>query len=43
MDPLPMGVERVSEPELCDISFGNGGNDRFLFEIGANRMGHVTI
>jgi hypothetical protein len=43
MEPLPMGVKLVSEPELCDISIGNGGNDRFLYEIGANRMGRVTI
>jgi hypothetical protein len=24
---------RIHGPELCDISFRNGGNDRFLFEL----------
>jgi hypothetical protein len=30
MDPLPMGAELVSEPDFCDLSFRNGGNDRFF-------------
>ena len=37
MNPGPHG------PELCDTSFRNGENERFPFEIGANRMGHMTI
>jgi hypothetical protein len=37
LNPGPHG------PELCDISFKNGGNDRFPFEIVAPRRGGVVI
>jgi hypothetical protein len=37
LNPGPHG------PELCDISSKNGGNDRFLFEIAAERQSDVSI
>jgi hypothetical protein len=37
LNPGPHG------PELCDTSFRNGGNDRFLFEVVAPRLGGVVI
>jgi hypothetical protein len=37
LNPRPHG------PELCDISFRNGRNDRFLFEFVGRRHGGVVI
>jgi hypothetical protein len=37
LNPGPHG------PELCDISFRNGGNDRFLLEFIGRRHGGVVI
>jgi hypothetical protein len=37
LNPGPHG------PELCDISFRNGGNDRFLFEFVGRRRGGAVI
>jgi len=37
LNPGPHG------PELCDISFRNGGNDRFSFEFGGQRLARPAI